>query len=99
MIYYLQLLGWKSIAVNVWRDHLGNDWTLDSDSCSPESLICAAIDRLNRIDAAEAALHYGGAGMQDGIDYYKFFAWHRSKGISYADKCCLETILLSLIHI
>ena len=31
--------------------------------------------------------------MQDGIDYINTFAWHGSKGISYSDKCCLETIL------
>ena len=97
MLYYLNFLGWDSIAINVWRDHTGKDWTLDSDSTSPESLICAAIDRLNKIDAINAAQHYGGAGLQDGVDYCNSFAWHRSKNISYADKCCLETIFAASI--
>ena len=93
MLYYLHLLGWKSIAVNVWVDHSGNSWTLGGDSTSPETLICAAIDRLNGLDALNASLHYGGNGMQDGIDYNNTFAWHGSEGITYSDKCCLETIL------
>ena len=93
MLYYLHLLGWESIAVNVWRDHLGNLWTLDSDSLSPETLICAAIDRLNSLDAVEAALHYGGNGMQDGIDYNNSFAWHKSKSIAGAPCNVVKVIL------
>ena len=93
VLYYLKVLGWQSLAVNVWVDNGGRRWTLDDDSTSPETLIVAAIDRLNDIDALEASNHYGGEGMQNGVDYTNTFAWLNSKNIDYVDKCGLETIL------
>ena len=93
VIAYLRYLGWKPFALNVWKDENDVAWQIDNMEMSPEGIISKLIERSNTIDLNRAALHYGGSGVEHGIDHINTFAWHRSKDISYIDKCTVETIL------
>jgi hypothetical protein len=86
VIAYLLYLGWVPFALNVWIDHTKTKWTIDDGSRSSEEIISAIIERSNFLDQQVAALHYGGNGIQLGMDHELSFAWHRSKSISYTDR-------------
>ena len=93
VIAYLRYLGWDPFGLNVWIDHNKDKWILDDTSRSPEAVISAFLERSNFWDQQTAALYYCGNGIDLGIDHEISFAWHRAKGISYIDRCTIETIL------
>ena len=65
---------------------------LNEPEKSAKGIINALIDRSNEIDVNGAELHYCGEGMQGGIDWEMSLQWHRTKGISYSQKCAFETV-------
>ena len=84
---------WKPHGYHTWQTH-ESEWsfTLNDLDTSPKNVINSFLDRVNEVDANRAECHYCGEGMHGGIDWHNSTVWHRSKNISYAQKCALETI-------
>merc|ERR1711965_260158 len=92
-IHLLLEYGWKPISYHTWQTHDPEfSFVINDLSASPKAVINCFLDRVNQVDAARAETHYCGEGLSGGADWNNTTVWHRSKNISYAQKCALETI-------
>jgi len=97
VIYILIKARWKPIAYNAWRDEDQSLWVLTPGEVSPNAVTAAIVKATTRVELKNAALHYNGLGIQDGIDLDSTLSLTRSldqsKPAQFQTKCAVETVL------
>ena len=96
IIYNLFSLSWLPMSFDVWIDPQNCAWKLNMLD-SPKGIIRQLIQCYDRQQCTEAAKHYNGKGMEEGVDWQVTLSYLQSQTFKsndeYASKCALEAII------